>query len=122
MPAGAEFTRRPFTVVVCSGCATGPGQLVPEAVAEAVQGAVRCCPHGILVSVNCLLGPSLCATRPSDGVVAAFQPCALDRSPTGPARLVGPVRGESDSARLCAWIRSGRWHAAPLPLAFPHRN
>lgn len=122
MPDDAEFTVRPFTLLVCAGCSTVPGQPSPPAVSAALKPTIRRCRHGMLVSVRCLLGPALCATRPTDGVVAALQPCTTDRVPTSPASLIGPVRGAADSTRLRDWIRSGRWDAAPLPYLFHHSN
>ena len=107
-------TARPFTVVVCTGCPTGRGHPKADAVLKALSGAVRSCPHGMLVSVRCLLGASCSAQRPGDGVIAALQPCTNDRIPTDRAHVVGPIHDDFDTARLRAWVQCGRWHDNPL--------
>lgn len=114
--SSATPTREPFTVVVCSGCHAQHGQMPTGEVLDAVGSAVRECHHGILVSVSCLLGPAFCAGRPGGGVLAAIQPCTVDRVPTGPARLVGPIRRRAETAYLCSWLKSGQWTQNPRPF------
>lgn len=104
-----------FTMLVCTGCGAAHDDFPPEEVLDTLRGAVRRCPHGILVSVSCLLGAPLCATRPSTGVIAAFQPCAPDRIPTENARVIGPIRDLVDAAELRAWVQAGRWNPGLLP-------
>ena len=108
-------TDRPFTVVVCNGCPTRAGQTPAAEILDIVGSAVRDCDHGLLISVPCLLGPTLCAGRPGGGVLAAVQPCTVDRAPAGPARLLGPIRVWADVAEFCRWLQAGRWTPGPRP-------
>jgi hypothetical protein len=101
-------------VVVCDGCPTGPGQPGSAAVIDALRGVVRGCPHGMLVTVSCLLGPVLCSGRTGPGVVAAVQPCTADRKPIGRAHFVGPMDDPADPGRLRAWVHGGRWESRPF--------
>jgi len=104
-----------FTLLVCTGCGTEQDDFPPEEVLDTLGSAVRRCPHGMLVSVPCLFGASVCATRPSNGVLAALQPCTTDRTPTGNARVIGPVRDLIDAARLRRWVQAGLWNPGLLP-------
>ena len=115
--SGVSGSRAPlgFTMLVCTGCGTEQDDFPPEEVLDTLRGAFRRCPHGILVSVSCLLGAPVCATRPSTGVIAAFQPCAPDRIPTENARVIGPIRDLIDAAALRAWVQAGRWNPGLLP-------
>ena len=106
----------PFTVVVCRGCPTTAGQTPAAEVLDAVGGAIRECHHGVLIAVPCLLGPAFCANRPGCGVLAAIQPCTVDRVPAGPARLLGPIREWADVAEFCRWLQAGRWAQVAGPL------
>lgn len=108
-------TEDPFTVVVCNGCPTTADQTPAADVLDAVGMAVRECNYGVLISVPCLLGPAVCAERPGGGILAAVQACTVDRVATGPARLVGPIRGTADMAYLCRWLQSGRWKLPRRP-------
>jgi hypothetical protein len=102
-------------MLVCTGCGAAHDDFPPEEVLDTLRGAVRRCPHGVLVSASCLLGAPVCATRPSTGVLAVFQPCTTDRIPTGNARVVGPIRDLVDAAELRAWVQAGRWNPGLLP-------
>lgn len=108
-------TPRAFTVVVCNGCTTAPNRSPAEATFSALRTVVRRCPHGILVAVPCLLGPSLCSARTVEGVVAALQPCTTGRAPTGCAHILGPIRDARDATELSAWVQKGRWNPDLLP-------
>ena len=115
----SSATTRPaglgFTAVVCNGCPTGPGQPPPAAVVDALRGAVRHCPHGMLVTVSCLLGPAQCPDgRSGRGVIAAVQPCTADRVPVGRVRVVGPMADPADPERLRTWVCDARWDSDPF--------
>ena len=113
--AGQARTAQGFTLLVCTGCGTEQDDFPPEEVLDTLGGAVRRCPHGVLVSAPCLFGAAVCATRASIGVVAALQPCTTDRTPTGNARVIGPIRDLIDAAQLRAWVQAGRWNPGLLP-------
>lgn len=105
-------TARPFTVVVCNACAAEQ-QL---SVIDELRPTIRCCPHAMLVSAPCILGPVTCAARPAGcGVMAIFQPCTTDWLPFGPPQWVGPITNNAEAALLKDWLELGRWENAPLP-------
>jgi hypothetical protein len=108
-------TAEGFTVLVCTGCGTEQDEFPPEEVLDTLRGAVRRCPHGMLVSVPCLFGAPVCAARTSTGVIAALQPCTTDRAPNGNVRVIGPIRDLVDAAQLRAWVQAGRWNPGLLP-------
>ncbi|WP_368396604.1 hypothetical protein [Streptomyces sclerotialus] len=41
------------------------------------------------------------------GLHAVVQPCAADRSATGPAVLLGPLATEADAEAVGVWLRAG---------------
>ncbi|MDP7722882.1 hypothetical protein [Mycobacterium sp. TY814] len=103
---------RPFTVVVCNACATH--QDVP--VIEELLPIVRRCPHGMLVSAECMLGPLKCASRPAGcGVMALLQPCTHDRTASGAPYWIGPITNQIEAAILRDWVAGGQWENSPLP-------
>jgi hypothetical protein len=102
-------------VLVCTGCGSEQDEFPPEEVLDTLRGAVRRCPHGMLVSVPCLFGGPVCAARASTGVIAALQPCTTDRAPNGSASVIGPIRDLVDAAQLRAWVQAGRWNPGLLP-------
>ena len=108
-PAGAH---RGFTLVVCVGCTAPPD----NSWLTELRAIVRLFPHGMLVSTPCLLGLNFCATRPGGGAIAMLQPCLADRSPSGPARWVGPILDDTDLGELGDWIRRGQWSLRTLPV------
>ncbi|MHC9296933.1 hypothetical protein ACRCUN_31100 [Mycobacterium sp. LTG2003] len=96
-----------FAAVVCNRCGSA------EFVLDELRTAVRRAPHGMLISSGCLLDQLRCVGR-TDGVMVLVQPCAIDRTPTGPAVMFGPI-GDAESAVLLRdWLDEGHW-AAPLP-------
>jgi hypothetical protein len=121
IPAGATHTGRlhptprAFTVVVCNGCTPHLDRSPAEAALSALREVIRHCPHGMLVTVSCLLGASLCSSRTVDGVVAALQPCTTGRNPTSCAHFLGPIRDARDAIELSAWVQEGRWNPGLLP-------
>lgn len=104
-------TNRAFTVVVCVGCAAWHD----DSWLDELRAVVRLFPHGMLVSTECLLGSTFCRTRPGGGVIAMLQPCAADRTPTEPARWIGPIVDEADIADFCDWIVQSEWALSALP-------
>lgn len=100
----------PFTLVVCTRCAGRLG----DALLEEFRSVVRRCPQGMLVSTECMLSSAFCATRPLAGAIVMLQPCAIDRSPTGPGRWIGPIV-DADIDAVCVWIQDGRWDLTDLP-------
>ena len=103
-------TRRPFTLVVCTGCHTADG------VFDELRGIVRRSPHGMLVAAGCLVGPLTCAARHDrPGALVVLQPCAVDRSPVGTATWVGPISNRTDARALCKWVGDGDWNLEALP-------
>ncbi|HUE33581.1 MAG TPA: hypothetical protein VMQ38_11930, partial [Mycobacterium sp.] len=53
-------TDRPFTVIVCAACEVDHDL----SVVDELRPTIRCCPHAMLVSAACMLGPLTCASRP----------------------------------------------------------
>jgi hypothetical protein len=111
MTVDAHFTRRPFTVAICTACDTGVAHhLLPR-----LREVVRNCPHGMLVSTQCLLGALTCATRPERGMMMLLQACNPERVPTAAIQWIGPVSTPADADAACAWISAGLWDRADLP-------
>lgn len=110
-----------FTIVLCraEGCAGHPD--AERGPVEAVLSeTTRGCDHGVLVVTGCLMGTTLCracgpSSAGSDGRLAVVQPCHASRRPSGPAILVGPIRGSEDANELCTWLRAGTLAADGLP-------
>ncbi|MGY5125149.1 hypothetical protein [Streptomyces nigrescens] len=96
---------------------------------DRLREAVRTCPHGILIATGCLGGLLRCA--PAVGLYAAVQPCAKDRTPSGPVIRLGPIATEADADLVGAWLRAGMpgdgtlpqgLRAAPAPRHVAHLN
>lgn len=112
MSSAPRGTDRPFTVIVCAACAAGDGL----SVIDELRAAIRRCPHAMLVSAACMLGPLTCASRPTGcGVMALLQPCTTDRAARGPAHWIGPITDNSQAAALGDWLERGQWENAPVP-------
>jgi hypothetical protein len=81
-----------------------------------LRATVRECPHGILVSTQCLLGELTCRTSHfSGGTVALVQPCTVRRVPTAAVQWIGPVRTQAEADAMCHWIATGEWSRESLP-------
>ncbi|MGV0743763.1 hypothetical protein [Mycolicibacterium sp. XJ870] len=91
-----------FTAAVCSRC-TAAGPVLDE-----LRAAVRRAPHGMLVSTGCLLDQLSCVGR-ADGTMVLVQPCASDRTPTGPAVMFGPIATAEAADELRKWIDRREW-------------
>jgi hypothetical protein len=86
---------------------------------ELLRSAIRRCPHGMLVVTECLLGELTCAgRRSSDGVLVIVQPCSSERTPSGPAVWVGPIRDQSDARTVCDWLVDGAWEDQTPPSRY----
>jgi hypothetical protein len=108
-----RYTRRPFTVAVCAACDSGPD----SALLQGLRAVIGECPHGMLVTTQCLLGGLTCAARgPHAGEMLLLQPCTPDRVPTASVQWIGPVTSEVDAEAACAWIADGSWDRARLPM------
>lgn len=106
------MTDRPFTVIVCAACAVDQ----ELSVIDELRPAIRRCPHSMLVSAACMLGPLTCASRPSGGgVMAVVQPCTNDRRASGPAQWIGPIADSEAAAALRDWLELGQWESTPVP-------
>jgi hypothetical protein len=112
MKTPGTATDRAFNLVVCTSCTTGQHL----SVLDELRAAIRRCPHGVLVSAGCVLGPLTCASRPDGpGALIVLQPCAIDRSPVGRAIWVGPINDRADVADVRAWVEHGDWSLGALP-------
>ncbi|MCX5450792.1 hypothetical protein [Streptomyces nigrescens] len=96
---------------------------------DRLREAVRTCPHGILVAAGCLGGLLRC-TR-AGGLHSVVQPCAKDRTASGPVMRLGPIVTEADADLVGAWLRAGMpddgtlphgLRAAPAPRHTAHLN
>ena len=106
----------PFTVIVCTAC-TPEGR---SPTLEALKATVRRCPHGMLVTTDCLVAHQGCAGPGPDAVTVVVQPCGVDRRPDGPVRRVGPV-GPQGIRAVCRWLEAGDWNA-PLSTWWDARS
>lgn len=107
-----QATDRPFTVFICTACATERDL----STVEKLRPAIRRCPRAMLISTECMLGPLSCAARPAGyGVMALLQPCANDRVACGPPQWIGPITEDTDAAALREWLERGECEKAPLP-------
>ncbi|OBH30280.1 hypothetical protein A5692_19380 [Mycobacterium sp. E342] len=110
MTSRRRGTDRPFTLVVCAACASH------HEVIDELRPAIRRCPHAVLVSAACVLGPVTCASRPTGhGVMAVVQPCTKDRAASGPPHWIGPIASSEQAAALRDWLERGQWETAPIP-------
>jgi hypothetical protein len=106
------YTDQPFTAAVCMRCYGEPEPLLMWL----LRGVVRRCPHGLLVTTDCLLGEFTCAsTGPNRGPIVLLQPCTGDRAPSGAVIWVGPVDTDADAKVVAQWVASGKWDRAKLP-------
>jgi hypothetical protein len=81
-----------------------------------LRATIRRCPHSVLVTTACLRGPLTCRAHPEGrGAMIIVQPCAVDRTPLGPALWIGPIRDDTDLHVVCTWLERGRWDPHTLP-------
>ncbi|WP_421531224.1 hypothetical protein [Mycobacterium sp. THU-M104] len=112
MTPAPRGTDRPFTVIVCADCGSGHAL----SVVDELRPSIRRCPHGVLVSAACMLGPMTCAARPAGcGVMALLQPCTSARDACRPPQWIGPITSHAQAAALRDWLESGEWESTPLP-------
>jgi hypothetical protein len=105
-----------FTAVLCSarGCGPGDSATVSRRLAATLREVVCSSRHGVLVGAGCVVGPSVCALRPTAPVVLV-QPCDAERRPVRCAVRVGPLRTLADVEALGVWLRAGDLDPARLP-------
>lgn len=110
--ANLSGTDRPFTVAVCMRCKTGSEpSLMPL-----LRNVIQHCPHGVLISAQCMLGELTCVTAdPGSGPMVLLQPCSVSRAPTAPAVWIGPVGSDADAVAVCDWVGGGDWNPYRLP-------
>lgn len=112
LTAGHSWAERAFTVIVCTTCRADSA----VSVLDELRPTVKRCPHGVLVSTGCMLGPLACGVRPmGHGATVIVQPCTIDRLPDGPPQWIGPVNDACDAAELRGWLERGEWDIALLP-------
>ncbi|MGP8304365.1 hypothetical protein ACTPOK_42025 [Streptomyces inhibens] len=82
-----------------------------------------------MISTGCLSGLLHCTG--GGELYAAVQPCAKDRTPSGPVIRLGPIATEADAELVAAWLRAGMpddatlphgLRAAPVPRHLAHLN
>jgi hypothetical protein len=111
--ASRRATSRPFTVAVCMQCGAEPDL----AVLTELRATIRRCPHAVLATTGCLRGPLTCLADPHDrGVMIILQPCAVDRTPTGPTIWIGPICDDTDLHAVRSWLERGSWNLDTLPV------
>lgn len=112
MTGTQRATTRPYTLVLCTACASPVG----SAVLDQLRATVRRSRHGMLVTTECLLGAFTCAARRDrGGAVLMLQPCSPQRVANGPATWLRAVDHPGDLATICAWIERGRWEHDDFP-------
>jgi hypothetical protein len=112
MTASHRATSRPFTVALCMQCGDEP----ELAVLAELRATTRRCLHAVLATTACLRGPLICqAHSRGRGVMVIMQPCAVDRTPLGPTRWIGPIRDGEDLRVVCSWLEEGNWELDTLP-------
>lgn len=106
-----------FTAAYCGrdACACSTNGVDDGDVVEALRSTVRTCPHGVLVSVDCMVeGCERGATGP--GRYVLVQPCDTRRRPVGEAVVAGPLHERDDVDQLCHWLRHGVDRPCPAHL------
>jgi len=105
-------TDHPFNAAVCrsGACAGTTNRLLPL-----LRAATRRCPHGVLISVGCLLHAPRCQAPGRDsGAYLLVQPCGADRRPRGTAIGIGPVLTDADADAAAEWLAFGNLDVALL--------
>jgi hypothetical protein len=117
---------RGFTAIVCGERDCPPATGAPD-IRTSLRQAVRACPHGVLVSGECLvgmvarggagcpLGGPCHPDRPGAGALVIVQPCDENRHAHGPAVVAGPLHETADVADLCLWLVEDAAAGRPLP-------
>lgn len=115
MDADETLTRPAgFTALVCGEPRCPHARKHVRAMDE-LRGAVRQCPHAVLVRAGCVFGGSCRAGGAGAGSMVLIQPCDRDRQPRGAAVLAGPLHEPGDVAELCGWLIQGLPVGLPLP-------
>jgi hypothetical protein len=90
-----------------------------------LRECVRSNGHGVLISAECLLGRLGChalgVSGHRAGPLVVVQRCSPDRTPTGPALWIGPLRTTGDIAELCRWLDAGELTSTNLPARLRFR-
>jgi hypothetical protein len=103
---------QPFNAVVCrSGACSGTAKQL----LQWLRAATRRCPHGVLISADCLLRAPRCqAPSHESGTYLLVQPCDRDRRPNGTVIGIGPVLTDDDAAAVAEWLLDGSFDVTRL--------
>jgi hypothetical protein len=121
------MARRPtgpagYTAVRCG--AAGCRSELDADISAALSQCVCSSGHGVLVVAGCCNGRMTCKLRPP-GQMLLVQSCDVDRSPRGPAVLIGPISSQEDVDALRSCLKNGRFDVSALPphlLAVPRQS
>jgi hypothetical protein len=106
--AGGAVTDRPFTAAVCGAGPCRAGEASLDLLAR-LPGAVRRCPHGVLIRTGCLLHAARCraGAEHDNGCYLLVQPCDSDRRPHSAVIPVGPILTRDDAETVTRWLVDG---------------
>jgi hypothetical protein len=95
MTTSRTGTSRPFTVFLCTSCPAKP----EFTVLEELRATIRRCPHGMLVTTACMLGPLACAAQ---GQVVDSRHAAAFRPAVAQSHVYVGTNGASEQPAAAA--------------------
>jgi hypothetical protein len=110
-------TGRPFNRLVAH-------QLQSQAEVSAAGGTtahhpIRRCPHGMLVTTACMLGPLACAARPHrSGPIVILQSCSVEHVPIGSARWIVPISDKTTYMSCGIGLNKASGTAVPCRIGY----